>query len=133
MSYFSTLLKDCKTKLKFDNYISDYIPVENRIGQSNPLSMILYLFYNADLLEIPQNRMEVVFSYIDNIFLFAEGVDFKEMHGKPQRMMKKEMVAMNSQDCIIQNLKTQSCVSWISLQNKNKTHTQFKQNNSSKA
>ena len=38
------------TTLKFDDFISERIALDNRIGQGDPLSMILYQYYNTDLL-----------------------------------------------------------------------------------
>jgi len=43
------LLERCKTKLKFDDFISELINICNGIGQGDPLSMIFYIIYNADL------------------------------------------------------------------------------------
>ena len=40
-----------KTRLKFDNFISEYIEITNGIGQGDPISMLIYILYNADLLE----------------------------------------------------------------------------------
>jgi len=38
------MLTNCRTKLRFDNYMLDWFPMDNSIGQGDPLSMILYLF-----------------------------------------------------------------------------------------
>jgi len=38
------------TRLKFDSYTSDWVDIDNGIVQGDPLSMLLYLFYNAELL-----------------------------------------------------------------------------------
>jgi hypothetical protein len=46
------MLTGCKTRLKFDDYTSEWFDINNGIGQGDPLSMIVYLFYNADLLNI---------------------------------------------------------------------------------
>ncbi|KAF8558626.1 hypothetical protein OG21DRAFT_1368802, partial [Imleria badia] len=40
-----------RTKLSFDGFLSDWIPITNGIGQGDPLSMILYIIYNSDLIE----------------------------------------------------------------------------------
>ena len=55
VKFVEQLLADRKTKLKFDDYISDTIDITNAIGQGDPLSMLLYIIYNADLLELPDN------------------------------------------------------------------------------
>jgi len=63
------MLTGRKTRLKFDDYTSDWFELDNGIGQGNPLSMILYLFYNADLLDVAKGLDEKVLRYIDDITL----------------------------------------------------------------
>lgn len=46
VSYTEQLLRDRKTKIKFNNYISDWVPVTNGIGQGDPLLMLLYIIYS---------------------------------------------------------------------------------------
>ena len=41
-----------RTKLKFDDHTSSWFTLDNGIGQGDPLSMILYLYYNADMLDV---------------------------------------------------------------------------------
>jgi hypothetical protein len=50
------MLADRRTKLCFDDHLSDLVKINNGIGQGDPLSMILYLFYNTDLLDIPTRK-----------------------------------------------------------------------------
>ena len=50
--FVSSMLTGCKTRLRFDDYTSDWFELDNGIGQGDPLSMILYLFYNVDILDI---------------------------------------------------------------------------------
>jgi hypothetical protein len=50
--FIQQLLKGRRTRMKFDNFLSELIFIFNGIGQGDPLSMILYILYNADLLEI---------------------------------------------------------------------------------
>ena len=38
--------------LKFDDFTSDPINIDNGIGQGDLLSMVLYQYYNADILDI---------------------------------------------------------------------------------
>ena len=51
VTFIERMLKDCRTKLKFDDYESEWVTIDNGIGQGDPLSMILYLYYNTDLLD----------------------------------------------------------------------------------
>jgi hypothetical protein len=51
----------------------------NRIGQGDPLSMVLYILYNADLLKITDDdSTEDTLGYVDDIALIALGADFVE-------------------------------------------------------
>ena len=42
--FMNNLLMGRNTKLKFDNFMSDWFAIDNGIGQGDPLSMILYLY-----------------------------------------------------------------------------------------
>lgn len=90
------LLKNRKTKLKFDDYISDIINITNGIGQGDPLSMLLYILYNADLLDLPDHPTnEDAIGYVDDIALIAIGNDFEETTNRLRDMMTKEEGGLN--------------------------------------
>ena len=80
VKFISNLLKERSTTLKFDDYISENIMIDNGIGQGDPLSMILYQYYNAGLLDIPVNAKEMAAAYVDDAILVATGKDFVETH-----------------------------------------------------
>jgi hypothetical protein len=91
IQFIQLLLTGRKTRLKFDNYVSEAIDITNGIGQKDPLSMLLYIFYNADLLDIPYNPLtEDALGYVDNIALVATGPDFEETTLRLKNMMTKE-------------------------------------------
>ena len=69
VKFIHNLLKEQYTALKFDNYVSDRIALDNGIGQGDPLSMILYQYYNADLLDIPMGANETASAYVDDAIL----------------------------------------------------------------
>ena len=48
------MLTNQHTRLHFDGFTSDLVAIDNGIVQGNPLSMLLYLFYNADLIASPK-------------------------------------------------------------------------------
>ena len=50
--FVSNMLTGHKTRLKFDDFMSDWFKLDNSIGQGDPLSMILYVFYNTDMLDV---------------------------------------------------------------------------------
>jgi hypothetical protein len=72
------LLTGRRTKIKFDNFTSPWFNVENGIGQGDPISMILYLFYNADIFEIPRSPKEgMALGFIDDGAFFVAGKTFE--------------------------------------------------------
>ena len=53
--------------------------------------MLLYIIYNADLLEIIENKLkEDAIGYVDNIAILAVGKDFKESTNCLKELMTKE-------------------------------------------
>src|SRR6266481_6081208 len=76
------------TRLKFDGYTSKWASIDNSIVQGDPLSMILYLFYNADLLE-DARKLEVKVTYVDDINFYAEGNTFEDAYTRIQDMMAR--------------------------------------------
>jgi len=53
--------------------------------------MLLYIIYNADLLELPGNpQAEDAIGYADDVALVASGVDFEETTRRLEDMMIKD-------------------------------------------
>ena len=52
--FVANILTNRRTRIKFNDYTSEYHNITNGIGQGDPLSMLLYILYNADLLEITE-------------------------------------------------------------------------------
>jgi hypothetical protein len=75
-----------KTQLRFDGYTSDWIPIDNGIGQGDPLSMILYIIYSSDLVAIAKPRQgrkalqELTLAFVDDTAFIAIGPDFESTH-----------------------------------------------------
>lgn len=88
--FVEKLLTDRSTRIKFDDYISDPIAIRNGIGQGDPLSMILYLFYNADLFDIPQGSNEWATGYVDDSAFIATAKTFTGSHRRLVSMMERE-------------------------------------------
>ena len=78
------------TSLKFDDHSSDPIKIDNGIGQGDPLSMVLYQFYNADLLDIPTLASESAIAYVDDALILATAKDFTATHQMLTDMMTRE-------------------------------------------
>ena len=90
INFITQLLTNRRTKIKFDDYTSDLIEITNGIGQGDPLSMILYIIYNADLLEIiDDDQLEDALGYVDDIAIIAIGNDFEETTTRLQNLMIK--------------------------------------------
>jgi ribonuclease HI/exonuclease III len=89
--FIRLLLTNRRTKLKFDDFTSETINIDNGIGQGDPLSMILYILYNADLLEITDNdEYEDAIGYVDDVALLAIGNDFEDTTRRLKNMMDKQ-------------------------------------------
>jgi hypothetical protein len=66
------------------------ININNSIGQGDPLSMVMYQFYNADLLEIPEAEGESAIVYVDDAIMAAAADTFKETHEMLRDMITRE-------------------------------------------
>jgi hypothetical protein len=89
IQFFGHLLKDRRTKLRFDDYLSDWINIENGIGQGDPASMVLYLFYNADLLEIIETDDQIAVAFVDDVSLAIEARTISEGNRQARHLMQK--------------------------------------------
>ena len=89
VQFTANLLSNRLTQLKFDDFTSENIPISNGIGQGDPLSMILYQYYNTDLLDIPNDTKEAAMAYVDDAILIAIGSDFTETHATLSDMMTR--------------------------------------------
>ena len=78
--FVSNMLQDRVTTLTFDRFTSSPIQIDSGIGQGDPLSMVLYQFYNADLLEIQKGKDEDAMAYVDDSNVIAIADNFEEAH-----------------------------------------------------
>jgi hypothetical protein len=94
IEFTEQVLTGRKTQLRFDGYTSDWIPINNGIGQGDPLSMILYIIYNSDLVDIanrPRGRRalkELTLAFVDDTTLVAIAKDFNTTHTILKDMME---------------------------------------------
>lgn len=89
IEYTRRLLEGRKTKLRFDDYESDWFSITNGIGQGDPLSMILYVIYSADLVETAQGKDELTLAFVDDTAFLAIGKTFQDTHGTLADMMER--------------------------------------------
>ena len=89
VTFVHNMLQDRITTLKFDGYMSDPLQVDNSIGQGDPLSMILYQYYNADLLDIPKSKEESATAFVDDATMIASADSFPKAHEMLVNMMTR--------------------------------------------
>ena len=89
VKFISNMLHERYTALKFDDYESDKIALDNGIGQGDPLSMVLYQYYNVDLLDIPTEANEAAAAYVDDAILIATATTFPQAHDILADMMTR--------------------------------------------
>ena len=93
--FVENMLQGRTMKLKFDDHKSGKISIDNGIGQGDPLSMALYQYYNADLLDVPQTPNEDAAAYVDDAILIATAKSFAETHKTLEEMMTRTGGAMD--------------------------------------
>ena len=90
VSFTCHMLEDRKTKLRFNDFESDWFPIKNGIGQGDPLSMLLYIIYNSDLVDIvKKEKGELVLTFVDDTALVVVGNTFEDNHRKLTDMMER--------------------------------------------
>ena len=72
IKWTKSFLEDRYTQLRFNGADSERIAMGAGVPQGSPISPILYLFYNADLLEIPGRRGQSL-GFIDDIAYGVQG------------------------------------------------------------
>ena len=69
--------------MRFNGITTDRIPTPTGIPQGSPLSPILYILYNSDLLDIPKREKQLGLGYIDYILY---GVQNKMARGNTREL-----------------------------------------------
>ena len=95
-----------KTRLKFNDFILDYIDITNSIGQGDPLSMLLYVLYNADLLEALQQLDEDAIGYVDDALVIVTAKTLKESTWALKNYMEQREGASIGLKTTIQTLRS---------------------------
>jgi len=73
-NWIQSFLQGRSTRLQFNGTASDRIPTPAGVPQGSPLSPLLYMYYNADLLDITTRREGAIsLGFIDDIVYGVEG------------------------------------------------------------
>ena len=73
MQWIDSFLRDRFSILKLQEYTAPLALIQTGIPQGSPLSPILYLFYNADLIEACKTENTEAVGYIDDASILAVG------------------------------------------------------------
>jgi len=88
--WYHTRLTGRQMVLCFDNYTSPSFNIASGINQGCLLSAFSFLFYNANILDIPNRKNgEIGSGFIDNIAFGMQGPTFSASNQKIQVMMEK--------------------------------------------
>ena len=78
------------TRLKFDDYVSELMLLNNGTTQSNLSSMLYYSFYNAPLIEVASSAAsELSPGFMDHSMMLAIGDTMEDCHSKLKDMMER--------------------------------------------
>ena len=90
-SWVASFIQDRTTVLRLPEFSTDKLSVRTGIPQGSPVSPILYLFYNADLVErcCDRNRNTLATGYIDDVGILATGKTYLETGKSLRRAYNK--------------------------------------------
>jgi len=73
------------TRLRFNDFLSEPIPLNNGTTQGDPDLMLLYRFYKAPLIEVANSPNELSPGFVDDLMMLAIGNTLAECHGQVER------------------------------------------------
>jgi hypothetical protein len=83
------VLTNRKTRLIFDGHTSNWLPITNGIGQGDPLSMVIYIIYNTDLIDISQGHPnKLTLAFVDDTAFITIGKTIEETHEMLRDMLE---------------------------------------------
>ena len=89
------MLSDRQTRLRFDDFISDPIHLSNGTTQGFPLSMLLYAFYNVELIKITHGKNELAAGFVDDCAFVAIADTLDNSHRILKDMMEHPNGVLN--------------------------------------
>jgi len=88
--WIADFLENRSSRLSFNEVEPEPICTNAGVLQGSPLSPILYMFYNADLLDIPGTRSGVLgLGFIDDIAFGVQGETEERNAREPERMLRE--------------------------------------------
>jgi len=96
-NYVEMILTHREIQLIFDDVTSQPCNPPGGCNQGCPLSMLLYIIYNAPLINIanPTNKKKCIIGYINDITLCTKGKTFKEAYTTIKSMMERRNGVFN--------------------------------------
>lgn len=83
-----------RTTLCFDDFRSESFEVSNGPDQGCPSSGPFFLFYNADLIDIPTDRDEIASAFVDDTYLAARATTIEESYNRITHMITRPKGAL---------------------------------------
>jgi hypothetical protein len=83
------MFTDRTTCLKFNDFISDPIPLKNGTTQGDPSSMLYFGFYNAPLIKTTKSEDELSLGFVDDSMMLVMGDSLEICHVKLKDMMER--------------------------------------------
>ena len=84
-----SFLSNRTTCMRFNGITTDPMPTPSGIPQGSPLSPILYVLYNSDLLDIPRGRQQLGLGFIDDILYGVQNKTATANATELEQLLKK--------------------------------------------
>ena len=89
VSFVERMIRGRRTQLRFDDYTSNWFEIRNGIGQGDPLSMLLYIIYDSDLVDISKGKNELTLAFVDDTVFLVIANSFQDAHNILLNMLER--------------------------------------------